>query len=342
MNSSNGTAISTRKLSRSFGSLPAVIDLDLSIPQGEIYGFLGPNGAGKSTTTQMLCTLLKPSSGEARVAGCEIVKESAKLRLRIGVTLQETALDDKLTGREILIYQGKFYGLNRSEIQRRIKEVSPILDVSALDRRVGTYSGGMKRRLDVAASLMHNPSILFLDEPTTGLDPVSRAAVWEQVRQLNSELGITIFLTTQYLEEADALADRVGIMDEGRLRAEGDPETLKRNIGAEVISVRIAGECSERAVHALKKLPGVTNVDIQGSEVTVACDNGAATISPVALALAGTELPVVEISLHKPTLDDVFLSLTGRRLQVDEEPDPLESPPKTAAAGDQDRRPQTL
>ena len=326
--SSNDTAIFTRRLSRSFGSLTAVEDLDLSIPQGEIYGFLGPNGAGKSTTTQMLCTLLKPSSGAGKVAGCDIVSESAKLRLRIGVTLQDTALDDKLTGREILIYQGKFYGLNRSEIQRRIKEVSPILDVPALDRKVGTYSGGMKRRLDVAASLMHNPSILFLDEPTTGLDPASRAEVWTQVRHLNSELGITIFLTTQYLEEADALANRVGIMDEGRLRAEGDPETLKRSIGTDVISVRLAEECSEKAVDALRKLPGVTNVNIQGSEVTVACDNGAATVSPAALALADTELPVVEISLHKPTLDDVFLGLTGRRLQVDEEQDQLEASPE--------------
>lgn len=317
MNTSD-SAIYTNKLCRSFGDMDAVVDLDLSIPEGEIYGFLGPNGAGKSTTTLMLCTLLKPSSGHGRVAGCDIAKETAEVRLHIGAALQDAALDDKLTGREILTYQGRFYGLNRSEIQQRIKDVSPILDVEALDRRVETYSGGMKRRLDVAASLIHNPRILFLDEPTTGLDPASRAEVWEQVRYLNSELGITIFLTTQYLEEADALADRVGIMDEGRLRTEGDPETLKRSIGADLISVNVAGECSERTLSTLRELAGVTSVNVHGNKVAVACENGAALVSPVAVALA-TDLSVVEISLHKPTLDDVFLKLTGRRLRQPDE-----------------------
>ncbi len=307
--------IVTRKLSRRFGSVEAVVDLDLNIPQGEIYGFLGPNGAGKSTTTQMLCTLLRPSSGEGRVAGCDINTETAKLRLRIGATLQDTALDEKLTGRETLTYQGRFYGLSRAAIRRRIEEVSPILEVSALDRRVGTYSGGMKRRLDVAASLIHNPSILFLDEPTTGLDPMSRAEVWAQVRRLNSTFGVTIFLTTQYLEEADALADRVGIMDEGRLRAEGTPEELKRSIGSDVISVKVGDRPTAQATEALSGLAGVAGVEFRGGEVTVACVDGAAAISPVAVALAATDLQVMEISLHKPTLDDVFLHLTGRRIQ---------------------------
>lgn len=328
MNSSD-SAIYTNKLCRSFGDMDAVVDLDLSIPEGEIYGFLGPNGAGKSTTTLMLCTLLKPSSGHGTVVGCDIVKEAAEVRLCIGAALQDAALDDKLTGREILTYQGRFYGLNRPEIQQRIEDVSPILDVEALDRRVETYSGGMKRRLDVAASLIHNPRILFLDEPTTGLDPASRAEVWEQVRYLNSELGITIFLTTQYLEEADALADRVGIMDEGRLRAEGDPETLKRNIGTDLISVKVAGECSERTLSTLRELAGVTSVNVHRNKVAVACENGAALVSPVAVALT-TDLSVVEISLHKPTLDDVFLNLTGRRLRqpgenLDDKP-PSEDP----------------
>ena len=191
----NGDAgIVARGLTRHFGEVRAVDGVDLEVAPGEVYGFLGPNGAGKTTITRMLCTLLRPSAGGATVGGFDIVREAGQVRLAIGVTLQEGALDDKLTGRELLRLQGRFYGLNRAEVEQRIAEVSPILDVAAIDRRIGTYSGGMKRRLDVAASLIHNPRILFLDEPTTGLDPVSRAAVWEQVARLRSEFGMTNFL----------------------------------------------------------------------------------------------------------------------------------------------------
>ena len=233
-------SIVARGLTRHFGQVRAVDGVDLEVAPGEVYGFLGPNGAGKTTITRMLCTLLRPTAGSATVAGFDIARESGQVRLAIGVTLQEGALDDNLTGRELLSLQGRFYGLSRAEVEQRIGEVAPILDMGAIDRRIKTYSGGMKRRLDVAASLIHNPRILFLDEPTTGLDPVSRAAVWEQVARLRSDLGMTIFLTTQYLEEADALADRVGIIDEGLLRAEGPPEELKRRIGTDVIVVRLA------------------------------------------------------------------------------------------------------
>ncbi len=351
----NGDAgIVARGLTRHFGEVRAVDGVDLEVAAGEVYGFLGPNGAGKTTITRMLCTLLRPTSGGATVAGYDIVREAGQVRLAIGVTLQEGALDDKLTGRELLRLQGRFYGLSRAEVERRIDEVSPILDVAAIDRRIGTYSGGMKRRLDVAASLIHNPRILFLDEPTTGLDPMSRAAVWEQVARLRSEFGMTIFLTTQYLEEADALADRVGIIDEGLLRAEGPPEELKRRIGADVIVVRLAegvdgaagdgsagdgsggdgsggdgsggdgsggdGGAVARAVAVLETLPGASGVEAHGHEVTVATEDGAATISPVAVALSGADLPVMDIALRRPTLDDVFLDLTGRHIVVDEDP----------------------
>ena len=324
------TSIVASGLTRHFGDIRAVDGIDLEVYPGEIYGFLGPNGAGKTITTRMLCTLLRPTAGSGRVAGFDIVREAGQVRLSIGVTLQEGALDDNLTGRELLALQGRFYGLTRSEIEIRIGEVSPILEVAAMDRRIGTYSGGMKRRLDVAASLMHNPRVLFLDEPTTGLDPASRAVVWEQIARLRADLGVTIFLTTQYLEEADVLADRVGIIDGGRLRAEGRPEELKRQIGADVIVVRLAedsvaddagvdvaggsGGSVARAVAVLGSLPGVSHVEAHGREVTVASEDGAATISPVAVALSAADLPVLDISLRRPTLDDVFLNLTGRHI----------------------------
>src|SRR5436190_11920336 len=223
------SAIRCVELARAFGEVDAVNGVDLDVANGEIYGFLGPNGAGKSTTVRMLCTLLAPTSGYAEVAGFDVVDKPGAVRLRIGVALQEAALDPRQTGAELLLLQGRLYGLTRVDAQRRVEELGELIDLSdALDRRIATYSGGMKRRLDLVAALIHNPRILFLDEPTTGLDPVSRATVWEEVRRLN-DLGMTIFLTTQYLEEADALADRVGIIDHGRIVAEGTPTELKRS-----------------------------------------------------------------------------------------------------------------
>src|SRR5437899_1173978 len=237
------SAIITEGLVRTFDGAPAVDGLDLAINEGEIYGFLGPNGAGKSTTVRVLCTLLAPTGGRAVVAGHDDATEPGQVRLRIGVALQEAALDPKQTGEELLRLQGALYGLSRSEIQQRLRELTELVDIGdALRRPISTYSGGMRRRLDLAAALVHNPEILFLDEPTTGLDPVSRARVWEEVRRLNAELGVTIFLTTQYLEEADELAGRVGILSAGRLVAEGTPADLKRSVGNDVIVVRVDGD----------------------------------------------------------------------------------------------------
>ncbi|MEJ7582833.1 MAG: ATP-binding cassette domain-containing protein, partial [Acidimicrobiales bacterium] len=229
-------AITATGLRRSFDTNEAVAGVDLAVEAGEIYGFLGPNGAGKSTMVRMLCTLLQPSGGSATVAGYDVLSQPEEVRLRIGVALQDAALDPKQTGTELLRLQGRLYGLHKHQVDERLKVLSDLIDIGdAVDDMISTYSGGMKRRLDVAAALMHNPEVLFLDEPTTGLDPVSRSRVWDEVRQLNTNLGMTIFLTTQYLEEADELAGRVGIIDRGVLVAEGTPEDLKRSVGTDLI-----------------------------------------------------------------------------------------------------------
>jgi ABC-2 type transport system ATP-binding protein len=313
-------AILAEALVRRFGDFVAVDGVDLRVAEGEIYGFLGPNGAGKSTTVRMLCTLLLPSAGRARVAGHDVAHEPDAVRLSIGVALQEAALDDKQTGRELLRLQGRLYGLRRAEIDERVRELSKLVDIGdALDHRIGTYSGGMKRRLDLAAALVHNPRVLFLDEPTTGLDPVSRVKVWEEVRRLNVELGMTILLTTQYLEEADQLAERVGIISSGRIVAEGTPEELKRSVGDDLVVVEVDGP-PDRAVAVLGGLPGSSSVTVAGAEVLVSVDNGAGTVSPIAVALAQAGITVKALTLRTPTLDDVFLELTGNRIQVGVEP----------------------
>lgn len=302
---------------RTYGEVVAVDWLDLEVASGEIYGFLGPNGAGKSTAVRMLCTLASMTAGSATVAGYDVSTQSGQVRLSIGVALQEAALDGKLTGRETLMLQGRYYGLERNAISARIEELAPLLEMSAIDRRVSTYSGGMKRRLDLAAALMHNPEVLFLDEPTTGLDPISRALVWEQVRNLNRDLGMTIFLTTQYLEEADALTNRVGILNDGRLAAEGTPEELKRTVGSDVVVARVTGD-TEAAAAAIGEVPGISRVEVYGNEVSAATGDGASVISPVAVALAAAGVEVTDLSIHPTTLDDVFLELTGARIEVEE------------------------
>ena len=311
-------AIKATALARQFGDTHAVDGVDLAVQRGEIYGFLGPNGAGKSTTVRMLTTLLKPTSGSAHVAGHDVATDADKVRLRIGVALQDAALDGKQTGRELLDLQGRLYGLGRVERERRVRELLELVDIGeAIDRRINTYSGGMKRRLDLAAALVHQPEVLFLDEPTTGLDPTSRAAVWAEVRYLNEQLGMTIFLTTQYLEEADALANRVGIIAHGKLVAEGTPATLKRSFGSDVIVVKVHAEHSARVTGVVESLPQVDRVEVAGDEVVLSVDHGAAAISPVAVALAEAGITVEGLTLRTPTLDDVFLHITGGRMQED-------------------------
>jgi ABC-2 type transport system ATP-binding protein len=325
--------INAQRLRRSFGTTLAVDGVDLFVDPGEIYGFLGPNGAGKSTVTRVLCTLIAPSGGQASVAGFDVATQPDQVRLRIGVALQDAALDPKQTGLEMLRMQGRFYGLSRSDTERRLADLRALIDIGpALENRVSTYSGGMKRRLDLALALVHNPRVLFLDEPTTGLDPTSRARVWDEVRRLNADLGMTVFLTTQYLEEADELADRVGIIDHGRLVAEGTPEELKRSIGTDLVVAVVDGD-AEIARQALLPLNAVERVDVNGNEVTAAVSNGPEAISPVALALAGAGggLRVRQLLLRTPTLDDVFLSVTGARL-ADRDAGPAEDPTEEKAS----------
>ncbi|MBV8304694.1 MAG: ATP-binding cassette domain-containing protein [Acidimicrobiia bacterium] len=311
-------AIRAEGLVRRFDATTAVDDLDLDIAKGEIYGFLGPNGAGKSTTVRVLCTLLTPSGGRAVVAGHDVADEPEEVRLRIGVALQEAALDPKQTGVQLLRLQGRLYGLTGSEIDRRLYDLACLIDIGdALERPIGTYSGGMKRRLDVAAALVHDPDVLFLDEPTTGLDPVSRARMWEEVRRLNRELEMTIFLTTQYLEEADELADRVGIINDGQLVAEGTPDALKRSVGNDVIVARLDGPTAA-AQRGVERLYGVHGVEVHGDELVVTAADGAAMIGAVAVALNGVAT-VRHLTLRTPTLDDVFLELTGNRIENESE-----------------------
>jgi ABC-2 type transport system ATP-binding protein len=307
-------AIEAIGLERRFGDFVAVDGVDLAVRRGEIYGFLGPNGAGKSTTTRMLCTLTALSGGRATVAGFDVTRQPGQVRLRIGAALQSAALDVQQTGAELLRQQGRYYGLSGPDIARRLAELRGLIDIGdALDQRIKTYSGGMKRRVDLAAALIHNPEVLFLDEPTTGLDPVSRAKVWDEVRRLNSELGMTILLTTQYLEEADALAGRVGIIDHGRLIAEGSPAELKRSIGADVVVVRV--DDVARAAPVIAAAPGVESVETRGDEILAATTDGPGTVAPIAVALAEAEVRVRALTLREPTLDDVFLTLTGQHLE---------------------------
>jgi len=309
-------AVLTRKLVRNYGPTVALAGIDLEVERGEIYGFLGPNGAGKSTLIRVLCTLLRPSAGTASVAGYDVADHPKEVRVRIGVALQEAALDPRQTGRELLALQGRLYGLRPAEIRRRLDAVLDLVDVGhAIDRRIGTYSGGMKRRLDLAAALVHNPEVLFLDEPTTGLDPESRARVWAEVDRLNTELGITIFLTTQYLEEADALASRVGIIAGGWLVAEGPPEVLKRSVGADLIVAEVGGS-DPTALARLNQLGVVDSVTMEHGRVVVSTSDGPAALASVVAQLGRTRLEVHTLAVRTPTLDDVFRELTGSHLET--------------------------
>ena len=277
-------AVQTRGICRAFGDVKAVDSIDLSIPKGEIYGLLGAERRGQDYARAHARYAAAAERGAARLSPAAMLSARRTMSgLRIGAALQDAALDLKQTGRELLRLQGRLYGLNRRELDTRLDDLAGLVNIGdALDRFIGTYSGGMKRRLDLAASLIHNPEVLFLDEPTTGLDPISRARVWEEVQRINKELSVTIFLTTQYLEEADALADRVGIISQGRLMAEGTPADLKRALGNDVIFVQMDGDADE-ARAAVAEVDGVVDVDASGGELIIHVVNGAAHISDVAL-----------------------------------------------------------
>jgi len=307
-------------LVRRFGSLVAVDGIDLRVEKGEVFGFLGPNGAGKSTTVRMLVTLLRPTSGVARVAGFDVVKQAPAVRRAIGVALQDAALDPLMTGRELLRLQGTLHGIHRAEADRRGDELLERVGLTAAaDRRVGTYSGGMRRRLDLAMALVHEPEVLFLDEPTTGLDPMSRVALWEEVRTLNTQLGTTVFLTTQYLEEADQLAGRVAIIDHGHIVREGAPADLKAAVGLPTLHVAVDGAHEAAAREVLARFGDLT----PGKEGTIAVrlPGGAASLPAVVRALDEVDVHAESMEITAPSLDDVFAEATGRRLEGAESTD---------------------
>jgi len=307
-------AIVVEGLERAFDDVLAVQGVDLEVGEGEIYGFLGPNGAGKTTTVRMLTTLLLPTGGRAAVAGHDVVEDARAVRASIGVALQEAALDPLMTGRELIRLQATLQGIPSAEGKRRANDLLERVDLSAAaDRRVGTYSGGMQRRLDLAAALVHEPRVLFLDEPTTGLDPVSRKTIWEEVRALNDE-GTTVFLTTQYLEEADRLADNVGIIDRGRIVAEGTPESLKADIGSPHVRLQLA-EGSIAEAEDLCGQIGRLLPPVDARTVLVEVENGAADIPRVVRTLDEAGIEVASLELVKPTLDDVFVAKTGHHLE---------------------------
>src|SRR5438132_5648172 len=309
-------AIQAEGLVRVFRKGPRAVDgIDLAVAPGEIYGFLGPNGAGKSTTVHMLTTLLPPTAGSARVAGFDVVTQGPQVRSSIGAALQEAALDPLLTGREHLRLQMAMHGVTRHDRRLRSDELLERVGLAqAADRKVKTYSGGMKRRLDLALALAHRPRILFLDEPTTGLDPQSRSALWREVGRLAKEEGVTVFLTTQYLEEADVLCDRVGIIDQGKIVAEGSPATLKAQIGRPTVDVVPADhEQRDRVADVLSRFGELTQASPHGVAVRLAGDEFG--LADVVRALDAEELHVEPLQLHAPSLDDVFLAKTGHTLE---------------------------
>ncbi len=322
-------AIETDGLQRSFGSrgreLKAVDGIDLRVEPGEVYGFLGPNGAGKTTTVRMLVTLLRPTGGVARVAGFDVARRPGDVRRRIGVALQEAALDPLMTGLELMELQAVLHGIPAHDVHERASALITRVGLAdAQHRRVGTYSGGMRRRLDLAMALIHRPEVLFLDEPTTGLDPVSRVTLWDEVRRLRGE-GTTVFLTTQYLEEADQLADRVGIISAGRIVAEGTPEALKAEVGRPHLDIALldaSEENRERARNLLRRY-GDPRPPGEGCDLSVTVDRGAADIAGVVRSLDEAGLRVESLELVRPSLDDVFIARTGHHLEgADEAPEP--------------------
>jgi len=330
---SQRTGIEVEGLVREFKNGPRAVDgIDLDVGAGEIYGFLGPNGAGKSTTVLMLTTLLPPTAGTARVAGFDIVSEGPRVRASIGAALQEAALDPLLSGREHMRLQTALHGLAKPEREERGQELLARVGLAeAADRKVGGYSGGMKRRLDLALALVHRPRILFLDEPTTGLDIQSRTALWEEVARLAADDGVTVFLTTQYLEEADALAERVGIIDHGRIVAEGTPAELKAEIGRPTVEAVPADPGDrEHLAGVLERFGPRAGTSPRGAAARL--EGGEAQLAEVVRALDAEGIAIEHLQLHAPSLDDVFLAKTGRSLEGAGDPEPEPAPEEAVGA----------
>ena len=298
----------------------AVDGVDLSIPFNAIYALLGPNGAGKTTTISVLTTLLEPTDGSAKVLGLDVVKQASEVRKRIGVTFQEMVLDDDLTGRQVMDYHGQLYSMSRDTRQAKIEELLALVELDeAADRQAKTYSGGMKRRLELARALMTSPEVLFLDEPTLGLDPQTRARVWDYLRTLKEESGMTLLLTTHYLDEAEDMADFVGIIDMGKLVTEGTPQALIEKMGADTIHVIGEGD-RDGFVEKIKALPFVQTVNVGRTVIQIGVDSGSRRLVEVISQAAEMDFTVEDVSVAKPSLGEVFLKYTGRRLRDTDNP----------------------
>jgi ABC-2 type transport system ATP-binding protein len=310
-------AIEAQDLRKEFpGGIIAVAGIDLAVEEGEIFGFLGPNGAGKTTTVRMLTTLLRPTSGRAAVAGFDLYRQQHDIRRSIGVALQEAGLDGAATVRELLTLQAQLFAFGADEARRRAAELLSLVGLEdAADRQIKTYSGGMKRRLDLASALVHGPRLLFLDEPTEGLDPASRASVWAEVTRLNVELGVTVFLTTHYLEEADKLAHRLAIIDHGEIVAQGTPTALKASVGGDVVTVAVGRERLMTAQDVLGGLDGLKELRPDAEGLTLFVNDGATVAANVIRMLDSAGVPVGSVAVARPSLDEVFLRATGSRLE---------------------------
>jgi len=314
-------AVSVRGLEKTYpGGTRAIDGIDFTIEQGEFFGFLGPNGAGKTTTIKILATLLPKSAGHVEVAGIDVDRDPRGGRASIGVALQEVGLDDLSKGRDFLVLQGRLYGVGRAEANRRADELLELVGLSGVvKRKIGSYSGGMRRRIDLAGALMHEPGILFLDEPTSGLDPQSRLAIWEHLEQLNAQ-GVTVMLTTQHMDEADRLCRRLAIIDHGRLVTEGSPSALKAGVGGDVVRVSFGPMESpdgptDAALGALRQLPAVQEADTTPDGLTATVDDGGTAAPAILRALNDVEVPVANLAVTRPSLDDVFLHHTGREIR---------------------------
>ena len=313
-------SVETRSLTKSFGDVNAVDDLSFSVEKGEIFGFLGPNGAGKSTTMMILTTLLKPSSGQALISGFDVMKNPKQVRQNIGYVQQETTVDEYLTGKENLLLQAKLNHIPKKEINQRIEDVLNLIELSdKQDQPVVTYSGGMRKRLDIAGGLLHRPKVLFLDEPTVGLDIQTRRKIWQYIKKIHEEFEMTIFLTTHYMEEADQLCDRIGIIDNGKIQIIDSPENMKNAMGNEVITISVDGEKhTDLFLAELKKFESIKKINKEESKLTLYVSNGTEVIPKIFQISSNLNIKILSISLTQPTLDDVFISYTGHEIRDDD------------------------
>ncbi len=309
-------AIVIKNLTKKFNSFSAVSDISLTVARGELFGLLGPNGAGKTTLIKMLATLLKPTSGQAMISGFDVIKDRNEVRNSIGIVFQETALDNKLTGFENLDFHSVMYGMGKKARMKKIKEVLELVELSdKSDQLVEKYSGGMKRRLEIARGLIHEPKVLFLDEPTLGLDAQTRRHIWDYIKKLNSEKEITIIITTHYMEEADYLCDRVGIMDKGKIVAIDSPVNLKNTIGADIIRLEITGEYE---IDIFKNFDFIKDIKKLNGLVNLSVTEGESKIPLLLKAAQDNNIKVISVTLNKPSLEDVFLKFTGKMIRENE------------------------